>query len=185
MLNQKKLSAMKNLKEQYKDLRNNPIANIGLSVGLIDEDDIFNWRCSIVAPQDTPYSDGLFFLLVKFTEDFPQKGPEICFETPIYHVNVNSREKEGEDGSALGKICINTLSQWNPNTKVRQVLDSIYTLFYLGNPDNPFGIDKANEFKNHKDLYEEKIRYFTQKYANISHMNREKNSKAWDFTYNK
>ena len=185
MLNQNKLQAMKNIREQYNDLRNNPIANIGLSIGLIDEDDIFKWRCSIFAPQDTPYSGGLFFLLVKFTEDFPQKGPEICFETPIYHVNVNSKKKEGENGPALGKVCISTLNQWNPNTKIRQVLDSIYTLFYLGNPNNPFGIDKANEFKNHKDLYEEKIRYFTQKYANISQVNRDQNNKAWYFTYNK
>ena len=55
----------------------------------------------------------------------------------------------------------------------------------MGNPNNPFGIDKANEFKNHKDLYEEKIRYFTQKYANISQVNRDQNNKAWDFTYDK
>ena len=98
MLNQNKLSAMKDIMEQYNDLRNNPIANIGLSIGLIDEDDIFKWRCSMFAPQDTPYSGGLFFLLVKFTEDFPQIGPEICFETPIYHVNVNSKKMKEKMG---------------------------------------------------------------------------------------
>ena len=50
---------------------------------------------------------------------------------------------------------------------MRDVILSIFALFYMQNPDSPYGIDKANECRNNKPLYEEKIRYFTKKYANL------------------
>ena len=47
MLTQEKIIAMKRLKEEYKQLNNNPIANIGVTVGLVNEDNIFEWQCTL------------------------------------------------------------------------------------------------------------------------------------------
>jgi ubiquitin-conjugating enzyme E2 D/E len=185
MFNQTQLSARDFVKQQYEDLMINPITNIGLSIGLIDEDDYFKWKCTIFGPKDTPYAGGLFYLRVKFPNDFPNSAPEVCFTTPIYHVNINPKESEADGGQALGHVCISTLNWWQPYYTIREVLNNIYALFYRGNPDSPYGVDRADELKNHKDLYDEKVRYFTKKYASPGRTGEDNYSKKWDFTYDK
>ena len=185
MMSSKKLEAMKAIRAQFDDLKENPITNIGLSIGLVDEDDIFVWRCTIFGPKDTPYSGGLFYLRVKFTEDFPQQAPEVCFETPIYHVNINPKDSSKDGGQSLGHVCISTLNWWEPYYTIREVLNNIYALFYKGNPDSPYGVSRADELKNHKDLYDEKVKYFTEKYAKSTRTGQDEYSGSWDFTYNK
>ena len=178
-----KIETMKKLRIEYDDLSKNPIANIGLSVGLPDEDNIFEWRCTFFGPKDTPYKDGYFLLKVLFPENYPTGKPEVCFITPIYHVNVNPIKSE----QALGHVCISTLNWWEPKYSMREVLNNIYALFYRGNPESPYGIDRAQELKNTKDLYDEKVRYFTKKYADKKrNTNDDLNYKdKWDFTYQK
>ena len=184
-MNPIKLEAMKRIRAEYDDLRDNPISNIGLCIGLVDEDDIFVWKCTMFGPRDTPYAGGLFYLRVKFPDDFPNHAPEVCFTTPIYHVNINPKDSEKDGGQALGHVCISTLNWWQPQYTIREVLNNIYALFYMGNPDSPYGIDRADELKNHKDLYDEKVRYFTKKYASPGRTGEDNYSKKWDFTYDK
>ena len=65
---------------------------------------------------------------------------------------------------------------------IREVLTKLYLMFYLNNPDCSFGIDRASEFMNNRALFEKKIKYFTEKYANpISASQKYDN---WDFIYN-
>ena len=67
---------------------------------------------------------------------------------------------------------------------MRDVILSIFALFYRQNPDSPYRIDKANECRNNRPLYEEKIRYFTKKYSNIiSYSKGFDKIKKWDFSY--
>ena len=49
---------------------------------------------------------------------------------------------------------------------MREVLTNIFALFYLANPDSPYGLDRADEFRNNRALYEEKVRKYTEQYAN-------------------
>ncbi len=58
----------------------------------------------------------------------------------------------------------------------------IFALFYLGNPESPFGIDRADEMRNNRELFEKKVKYFTKKYANIS-IGYKEYDKNWDFSY--
>ena len=183
MFSQEKYQAMINIKQQFDDLANNPLSNIGLSVGLVNEEDYFAWRCTIFGPKDTPYSGGLFILRVNFPDDFPKTGPEVIFETPIYHVNINPKNGLKNDGQALGHVCINTLNWWEPYYTIREVLSNIYALFYRGNPESPYGLDRANELKNNKELYDKKCKYFTKKYAGVSRTNTDDFADGWDFTY--
>ena len=70
---------------------------------------------------------------------------------------------------------------------MREVLNNIYALFYRGNPESPYGIDRAQELRDNKGLYDEKVRYFTKKYADKKrNTNDDLNYKdKWDFTYQK
>ena len=53
----------------------------------------------------------------------------------------------------------------------------------MNNIDCAFSSDMAEEFRNNKSLYEEKIKYFTRKYANPM-INNYKKYDNWDFIYN-
>ena len=180
-MNFEKIKAMEIIRKEFIDLNNNPIANIGGSVGLVDENDYFEWQCSLMGPKDTSYAGGVFFLKIKFPDNYPNKPPEVAFITPIYHINVNPN-KTYNSTEPLGHVCISTLNWWKPTSKIREVLSDIFALFYMANPDSPYGLDRANEFRYDRSVHEEKIRYFTKKYASYGIANKEYDH-SWDFSF--
>ena len=182
MANRRTIETMRKLREEYVELRSNPNSNLGVVVGLQDENNIFNWRISLIGPRETPYSSGLFNISIQFPENYPNAHPEVRFKTPIYHLNVNPRAMPNNNN--LGDICLSVLNFWKPEYKVADIIVSIYALFYMVNPESPYGFDRRDEYINNRNLYEEKIKYFTRKYANFdnNNFNRDYND-AWDFSY--
>ena len=159
------MSGLERISKEFKDINRNPIANCGVTVGLFNDDDVTKWRVSLLGPKDTSYKGGLFYLSINFPEDYPEKPPEVCFITPIYHVNVNPKAPTFPGAESLGHVCISTLNWWKKEYTMREVLTNIFALFYLGNPDSPYGLDRADEFRNNRVLYEEKIKKYTKQYA--------------------
>ena len=91
-------------------------------------DDLFHWSATIMGPDDSPYSGGVFFLNIHFPSDYPFKPPKITFTTRIYHPNINSN----------GSICLDILKdQWSPALTISKVLLSICSLLCDPNPDDP------------------------------------------------
>ena len=163
---------------EFTDLKNNPIASIGVCVGMPNENNPYEWRCTMIGPNDTSFAGGLFYLKIQFPKDYPDKGPEVLFVTPIYHINVNHINQEG---CPLGHICLSTLNFWNSSYSMREVLTNIFALFYLGNPKSPFGLDRATELVQNQALFERKVKYFTNKYAAPQLGYQEYSN--WDFSY--
>ena len=62
MMSQQKLIAMKRVTKEFEDLKENPILNIGAQVGLPDQNNVMEWKCTMLGPQDTPFGGGLFYL---------------------------------------------------------------------------------------------------------------------------
>ncbi len=150
---------------EFKDLQNNPILNICAVVGLPDPNNIYVWKCTISGPADTPFGGGLFYLKIIFPKEYPNKKPEVCFTTPIYHINVNPKAGLSEP---LGHVCISTLNWWTPKCTIRQVLTDIFALFWLSNPESPYGLERAKEMNTNINLYNAKCKYYTQKYADMN-----------------
>ena len=166
------------IQNEFCDLQQNPIASLGIVVGMPDPNNPYFWQCTMLGPLDTSFAGGLFYLKIIFPIDYPQKAPEVLFVTPIYHVNVNHIKQQT---CPLGHICISTLNFWNPDTKIREILTNIFALFYMGNPQSPYGTDRQSEMLNTPQIFEQKIKYFTNKYANPNLGYREYD--YWDFTY--
>ena len=185
MFTPEKIQAMKRIKAEYDDLSNNPIVNISATFGLINQSNIMEWKCTLSGPQNTPFENGMFFLKIKFPDDYPNHAPEVSFLTPIYHINVNHHAPKFGDKESLGHVCISTLNWWNPKSpksNIRSVITDIFALFFLGNPESPYGLDRAKEMVNNPKLYEAKCRYFTQKYARMDGT-QQFYTNDWDFTY--
>ena len=182
MYSQEKINAIKRVTKEFQDLSSNPLLNIGASVGLPNQNNIMELRCSMLGPKDTPFADGLFFLKIKFPDNYPKKPPEVSFLTPIYHINVNPKAPYKNQGETLGHVCISTLNWWKPTSNIKEVLHDIFALFYMSNPKSPYGMERAEEFRKNKQLYDEKCRYFTQKYAAMN-IDQKTYTKDWDLTY--
>lgn len=68
-----------------------------------------------MGPGDSPYSGGVFFVMIQFPPDYPFKPPKVQFQTKVYHPNVNSQ----------GSICLDILKeQWSPALTISKVQHS-------------------------------------------------------------
>ena len=172
------------IKEEFDSLVNNPIINCGVEVALIKKGDYSRWKASIMGAKDTSYRGGIFFLLIEFPPTYPINPPKICFLTPIYHVNINPKKPKFPYFYPLGYVSLPTLNLWKPNYTMREIFTNLFGLFYIGNSESPFSLEMDDELKYNRNLYEEKIEYFTKKYAgSVDYEKYLTRDNDWDFTY--
>jgi ubiquitin-conjugating enzyme E2 D/E len=144
------MKGVEKLQEERAFLRKGGLSHIGGSAGPISKKDFLHWQASFYGPKYTPYEGGLFYIEMKFNENYPKEKPEVIMKTKIYHPNINES----------GKICLDYLnSKWTENNNVRGIVDSVCELLAEPNFDSPlnFSIDKIN--------YEKIAKEYTQKYA--------------------
>ena len=132
--------ALKRIQKELIDLGRDPPVNC--SAGPTNEQDQFHWQATIMGPDDSPYTGGVFFLNIHFPPDYPFKPPKVTFTTKIYHANINSN----------GSICLDILKdQWSPALTISKVLLSISSLLTDPNPDDPLVPEIANLFKSNRE----------------------------------
>ena len=87
----------------------------------IDTEDysLANSKVTVSSPENSPYSDGIFFLTMYIPIYNPFYPPKIKSETKIYHPNIN------EDG----KIDFEEFeSTWKPSYTIKTVIESFNDL---------------------------------------------------------
>ena len=168
------------LRQEFRHLQStNSIPNITTSIGLLDESNIYAWKVLLLVRFDSLYKGGMFSLILNFSENYPMLPPKVKFQTPIYHLNVKST-RDNYTTDEIGTPNLNILKFWKPEYQVKDILISIYALFYMTNAACSYNLNMANEFINSRELYNKKVEYFTKKYANPLRSGRIQN---WDFTY--
>ena len=174
------MDSLQKIKNDFVELSYNAIPSLGINLGLPDKDNICKWKVTIIGASDSSYKFGLFFMEFTFQNDYPEKPPKIRFLTPIYHLNVNSG-KDQELG-LIQPILIN--KWWNSSNNIMELASKIFTLFYFQYPEYAFEIERAKEYKENKSLFEEKAKYFNQKYAELkATAGKFLDCKIWDFSY--
>ena len=174
------MDSLQRIKKDYRELNRIPLTGMGMVFGLFDEDKICKWKVTILGAKDSSYKGALFYMEFTFQNDYPEKPPKIRFLTPIYHLNVNSRNDQ-----ELGLIQPNLINKWwNSSNNIMELASKIFTLFYFQYPEYAFEIERAKEYKENKSLFEEKAKYFNQKYAELeATAGKFLNYKIWDFSY--
>ena len=174
------------LLKQYKYADCDTIHNLGYSIKLFKEDDIYEWDVVLLGAPDSLYNGGIFHIKLSFPKDYPNSKPEVIFLTPIYHLNVNPLKLEGNEIEPLGHVSVSFINWWKPNTTVKEILIQLYSIFYLQTNDSPYGLDRSIEFLENRPLYDLKTKYFTKKYANQENLDKgiKYDDKDWDFSCN-
>ena len=114
------------------------------------------WQLLLKGPDDTPYAGGTFVLWIRFPEDFPLEAPEVRFSTPVHHCNINSH----------GKVCHSIFDRnWVADTTVRQVLDCVYGLLLVPEPDDPLDSVLALQYLSKREEYNAAAASLTRKHA--------------------
>ena len=174
------MDSLQRIKNDYRALNRIPLTGMVMTFGLFDEDKICKWKVTILGAKDSSYKGALFYMEFTFQNDYPEKPPKIRFLTPIYHLNVNSRNDQ-----ELGLIQPNLINKWwNSSNNIMELASKIFTLFYFQYPEYAFEIERAKEYKENKSLFEEKAKYFNQKYAELkATAGKFLDCKIWDFSY--
>ncbi len=167
------------LRQEFRHLQRNSIPNITTSIGILDESNIYAWKVLLLVSFDSLYKGGMFSLILNFSENYPMLPPKVKFQTPIDHLNVKST-RDNNTADEIGTPNLNILKFWKPEYQVKDILISIYALFYMTNAACSYNLNMANEYINNRELYNKKVEYFTKKYANPLSSGRIQN---WDFTY--
>jgi len=144
--------------------------DMGFSVGLVDESDIYTWSIFFTGTEKTIYEGGFFKAIMKFPLDFPQNPPEMRFITKMWHPNSKfNLIVVFEDG----KVCISILhkpgkdlyneqeredEKWRPVLGVEQILVSVISMLNDPNIDSPANVDAAKEFRDNRSAWENRVK---------------------------
>lgn len=137
--------ARRRLMRDFRRLQQDP--QDGVTGAPLDED-IMTWNAVIFGPDGTPWEGGTFKLELKFTEDYPNKPPNVKFVTKLFHPNVY----------ANGQICLDILqNNWSPCYDIAAVLTSIQSLLTDPNPKSPANVEAAKLYTENKREYDRKV----------------------------
>ena len=148
------MGTIRRIKKEIEELEKTPPDNC--SAGPINENDLFQWRATILGPEGSPYQGGIFNLKISLPPDYPFKAPHISFITQIYHCNVNSN----------GSICLDILKDnWSPALTLGKALLSICSLMDDPNPNDPLMPEIATLFVKDRGLHDANAREYTRMHA--------------------
>ncbi|KAM0677951.1 Ubiquitin-conjugating enzyme E2 2 [Binucleata daphniae] len=52
------------------------------------DDDLYTWCSVIIGPENTPFQNGTFTLLLFFSESYPHEPPNVKFISKMFHPNI-------------------------------------------------------------------------------------------------
>ncbi|KAI9505437.1 hypothetical protein GGI25_005257 [Coemansia spiralis] len=153
------------LQKELKYLTEN--GNPSFSVGLADDENLFEWIVTLFGPQDTYYEGGIFKAVLKFPYNYPYEPPTMQFQSELWHPNVY------EDG----RVCISILhkpgedpsgyempeERWSPAQTVETILMSVIVMLNSPNDESPANVDAGKMWRQDKAAYRRKVRRCVEK----------------------
>lgn len=146
-------SSQKVLALELKRLEDEPVE--GFLISLVNDSNLYEWKCIIFGPPDTMYAGAYFKAVMRFPYDYPYSPPNFRFLNKMYHPNIYDN----------GEVCISILhpptddpqsgelpsERWNPTQTVRTVLLSVISLLMEPNTSSPANVDAGVMYRRFKE----------------------------------
>lgn len=146
---------LKRLEKELSDIKQ-LAADSSISAEAVDGD-LTRWKGTLNGPEGTPYTGGVYHLIIEIPADYPYSPPKIKFDTKIWHPNISSQ---------TGAICLDVLGkEWSPALTIRTALLSIQALLSAPEPSDPQDAEVAEMYKNNRELFNQTAKFWTESYA--------------------
>ncbi|KAF4445943.1 ubiquitin-conjugating enzyme E2 G1 [Fusarium austroafricanum] len=137
----------------------------GISCGLVNDTNIFEWEVMLMISDDCKYYGGMamfsrlggnFRARLSFPSTYPHMPPSLTFQDPIpFHPNIYEN----------GKLCISILhppeedeygyeaasERWSPVQTPETILLSTISLFHSPNDESPANVEAARMFREERE----------------------------------
>ena len=125
---------------------------------MFDETDILRWRAYVQGPDDTPYSEGIFEVLINLTSEYPVTPPKLYFKTRTFHPNIHWES---------GEVCLDIIkAEWTPAWTLEGLCRAIRYLLENPNADSPLNCDCGNLLRcGDLEAYKAMAKMYTGEYA--------------------
>lgn len=139
------------IREQFSLCKNSKrLKFINFKVEIESQFNINKWKVTFEGPKKTAYENGLFKLSIDFPPEYPEKAPKIRMMNKTFHPNIHNSEN--------AQICINSLSPWNKNITIEEIILSIYNLLSEPNPHSYLNQTAARLYLEDIKKYNEEVK---------------------------
>ncbi|KAF1815352.1 UBC-like protein [Eremomyces bilateralis CBS 781.70] len=141
------------LKKELETIAKDPFET--WSIGPV-ADDPFHCQGTLLGPPGSPYSEGLFFLYIRFPADYPFSAPCVYFTTRIYHPNI----------SLNGTITLELIKDnWSVGCKIPSIFVALNQLLLEPNLATAINREAENKYKTDRLQYHQMAIEWTRSYA--------------------
>jgi len=135
----------------------------GISVGLVDDWNVFEWEVMLMINDDCKfYGGGFFKARLTFPPQYPLLPPSMKFETPIWHPNIYEN----------GNVCISILhppeedstgyehasERWSPVQTPSTILLSVISMLSSPNDESAANVEAARQWRDDPAEFKKRVR---------------------------
>jgi len=135
----------------------------GISVGLVDDKDVFEWEVMLMISDECKFYGGGFFRAhLSFPKEYPLLPPKMTFETPIWHPNIYEN----------GAVCISILhppeedstgyesasERWSPVQTPATILLSVISMLSSPNDESAANVEAARQWRDDPQAFKKRVR---------------------------
>lgn len=123
------------------------------------QEDIFNWRLTILGREGSAYEGGTFVVDLVLPQEYPQYAPEVKVVTPTFHYNI-------EDKGTLFYWDI-VQDKWEPAITMTRVINEFIAMLFLNADPDPevHRQAKAVLLREEPGQYDKCVREWTRRYG--------------------